>query len=98
MRVANNADAMSAETTKASFHGAVQCLAAELFNPATPQLVRKNVQSNLQYLGQRMGKEVTELLEKVHVELLRPLLARALRTKQTELQVGDIYERGRGMT
>ena len=75
------------EARRASFQGVLEVLATELFNPAAPQIVRRNVQTCLAFLGSRTAVEVTELLEKVHAPLLAPLLQKQLRTRHIELQV-----------
>lgn len=71
---------------KQSFQGVVEVLAAELFNPAASQNVRKNVQTCLGFLAKRWGTEVSELLEPLHGPLLNMLVGRPLRAKHAEAQ------------
>jgi transformation/transcription domain-associated protein len=74
---------------KQSFQGVVEVLAAELFNPAASQNVRKNVQTCLGFLAKRWGTEVSELLEPLHAPLLNMLVGRPLRAKHTEAQASN---------
>ncbi|KAL2624095.1 hypothetical protein R1flu_008340 [Riccia fluitans] len=91
LRVVNNvADEANNEERRQSFHGVVEVLAAELFNPNATVIVRKNVQSCLALLASRTGSEVSELLEVLHPPLLQPLLIRPLRSKHAEQQVGTV--------
>ena len=88
LRVVDNADEAINEFRKRSFQGVVEFLASELFNPNASITVRKNVQSCLSFLANRTGSEVSELLEPLCQPLLQPLIARPLRQKNIEQQVG----------
>ncbi|KAJ7564762.1 hypothetical protein O6H91_02G032300 [Diphasiastrum complanatum] len=90
LRVVNNVDETNNEPRRQSFQGAVDVLAAELFNPNATHIVRKNVQSCLALLASRTGSEVSELLEPLHQPLLLPLVFRPLRGKHFEQQVGTV--------
>eukprot|EP00252_Welwitschia_mirabilis_P021819 TRINITY_DN5712_c0_g1_i1.p1 TRINITY_DN5712_c0_g1~~TRINITY_DN5712_c0_g1_i1.p1 ORF type:complete len:3567 (+),score=681.06 TRINITY_DN5712_c0_g1_i1:1467-10703(+) len=90
LRVVNNVDEANSEHRRQSFQGVVEFLAAELFNPNATHVVRKNVQSCLALLASRTGSEVSELLEPLYQPLLQPLIARPLRSKLAEQQVGTV--------
>ena len=84
-------DASSSDAhDKQSFQGVVEVLAAELFNPAASQNVRKNVQTCLGFLAKRWGTEVSELLEPLHGPLLNMLVGRPLRAKHAEAQASAL--------
>lgn len=88
LRVVNNVDEANSEPRRQSFHGVVEFLASELFNPNASLTVRKNVQSCLSLLANRTGSEVSELLESLYQPLLQPLIVRPLRSKTIDQQVG----------
>ncbi|KAJ4791719.1 Transformation/transcription domain-associated protein [Rhynchospora pubera] len=91
LRVVNNVDeSANNEARKKSFHGVVEFLALELFNPNASVVVRKNVQSCLSLLASRTGSEVSELLEMLYLPLLQPLVSRPLRSKNVDQQVGTV--------
>ncbi|CAM6100600.1 unnamed protein product [Calypogeia fissa] len=90
LRVVNNVDETNNEGRRQSFQGVVEVLATELFNPNATHIVRKNVQSCLALLASRTGSEVSELLEPHYPPLLNPLVARHLRSKHAEQQVGTV--------
>lgn len=91
LRVVNNVDEANSEPRRQSFHGVVDILASELFNPNSSTIVRKNVQSCLALLASRTGSEVSELLEPLHQPLLQPLLLRPLRLKTIDQQVLNCF-------
>ncbi|XP_068325472.1 uncharacterized protein [Pyrus communis] len=90
LRVVNNVDEANSESRRQSFQGVVDFLAAELFNPNASIIVRKNVQSCLALLASRTGSEVSELLEPLYQNLLQQILARPLRSKTVDQQVGTV--------
>lgn len=90
LRAVNNADEANNESRRKSFQGVVEFLAKELFNSNASIVVRKNVQSCLGLLANRIGGEVTELLEPFYQPLLNPLIFRPLRSKNVEQQVGTV--------
>uniref|UniRef100_A0A2P2JR38 Uncharacterized protein MANES_01G145600 n=1 Tax=Rhizophora mucronata TaxID=61149 RepID=A0A2P2JR38_RHIMU len=90
LRVVNNVDEANNETRMQSFHGVVEFLATELFNPNASLIVRKNVQSCLALLASRTGSEVSELLEPLYQPLLQPLIKWPLRSKTVDQQVGTV--------
>jgi transformation/transcription domain-associated protein len=93
LRVVNNVDELANnEARRKSFHGVVELLALELFNPNASVLVRKNVQSCLSLLASRTGSEVSELLEQLSSALLQPLVSRPLRSKNVDQQVHTIED------
>ncbi|XP_072974683.1 uncharacterized protein [Typha angustifolia] len=90
LRVVNNVDEANNEARRQSFHGVVDFLATELFNPNASIIVRKNVQSCLTLLASRTGSEVSELLDPIYPPLLQPLISRPLRARNVEQQVGTV--------
>lgn len=88
LRVVNNVDeSANNEARRKSFHGVVEFLALELFNPNASVVVRRNVQSCLSLLASRTGSEISELLEPLYLPLLQPLVSRPLRSKNVDQQV-----------
>lgn len=87
LHAVSNSENPNFEPLRESFHGAVDYLASELFNPNLPVRVRKTLETSLSNLATRTGSEISGLLEPLYQPLLQPLLMRPLRSRPVDQQV-----------